>query len=160
MVTDVVPQRRNRELLMYVLWGGVVEDAGEGKIRYNGGSRKCVLAREGMGVEELKLIVRETVGPGVQVGRIWYSLKYDRNMKMTMEGDSDVRMMFKGNDEHGYVYVSGKDNVAAHVSNEVTGITGRTADADDGKAGGSAGRPGGGSEEEMELARTHVLSKW
>jgi len=46
---------------------------------------------------------------------MWYSLKYNRNIKMEMEGDSDVRMMFKGNDEHGYVYVSGKDNIAAHV---------------------------------------------
>ena len=80
---------------------------------------------------------------------MWYSLKYDRNMKMAMEGDSNVRMMFKGNDEHGFVYVSGKDNVAAHVRNEVMGIMGRTGDADDGKAGGSAGRPSGGSEEEM-----------
>jgi len=30
-------------------YGGVVEDVGEGKIRYDGGSRKCALVREGMG---------------------------------------------------------------------------------------------------------------
>ena len=101
-----------------------MEDAREEKIRYNDGSRKCVLAREGMGVEELKEMVREIVGHGVEVDRMWCNLKYDRNLKMAVEGDTDVRMMFKGNDEHGYVYVSGKDNIAAHVNNEVGGKRG------------------------------------
>ena len=27
-------------------------NGGEGKMRYNGGSRKCVLVREGMGVKD------------------------------------------------------------------------------------------------------------
>jgi len=44
--------------------GSVVEDGDEGKIRYNGGSRKCVLVREGMRVEELRGLVQETVGGG------------------------------------------------------------------------------------------------
>jgi len=90
---------------VYVLWGDVVEDGGEGKMVYNGGSRKCVVVRKGMGVEELREMVQETVGGGVEVDRIWYSLKYDRNMIMAVEGDTDVRMMLKGNDEHGYVCV-------------------------------------------------------
>ena len=30
--------------------GDIVEDGGEGKIRYDGGSKKCSLAREGIGV--------------------------------------------------------------------------------------------------------------
>ena len=56
--------------------------------------------------------------------------------------------------------MSGKDNITAHVSNEVGRKTGRTGDADDGKLGGSAGRRGeGASEEEMEVARVHSLGK-
>jgi len=47
-----------------------VEDGGEGKIRYDGGSRKCVVVRERMGVEELRGLVRETVGDGVVVERL------------------------------------------------------------------------------------------
>ena len=78
----------------------VLEDGGEEKIRYDGGSRKCVLAREGMGVEELRGMVPTTVEDGVQVKKLWYSLKYDRNIIMAVEGYTDVRMMFKGNDEH------------------------------------------------------------
>jgi len=37
--------------------------------------KKCALAREGMGVEELTEMVREIVGPRVEVGRMWDSLK-------------------------------------------------------------------------------------
>jgi len=54
MATDAVSQKGYRELLVYVPWGGVVVDGGEGKMVYNGGSRKCVVMREGMGVEELR----------------------------------------------------------------------------------------------------------
>jgi len=55
--------------------GVVVEDAGKGKIRCDGGSRKCVLVREGMGAEELRGLVQETVRDGVVVKRLCYSLK-------------------------------------------------------------------------------------
>jgi len=61
-----------------------------------------------MGVEDLRRLVRETEGDGVQVERMWYRLKYDRNMIMTVEGDMDVRIMFKRNDEHGYLYLGGR----------------------------------------------------
>lgn len=33
--------------------------------------------------------------------KLWYSLKCDRGMVMELEGDGDVRMFLKGNDEHG-----------------------------------------------------------
>jgi len=112
--------------------GGVVEDGGEGKIRYNGGSKKCVLVREGMGLDDLREMVQETVGAGVEVDRTWYSLKYDRNVIMAMEVDTNVRMMFKENDENGYVYVSGKDNIVPHVSKDVDATMGRTGAAEEG----------------------------
>ena len=140
--------------------GGVVEDVGEGRIRYNGGTRKCAVVRERMGVEEVKEMVCKTVGLGVTVDRMWYSLKYDRNMKMAMVEDTDVRMMFRGNDEHGYVYVSGKDNIGTHVSNDVGGRMGRTGETEDGIQRGSGGRLGeAASEEQMEVSGRHDLGK-
>jgi len=50
--------------------GCVVEDGGEGKITYDSGSRKCVVVREGMEVEELRGLVQEIVGDGVVVERL------------------------------------------------------------------------------------------
>ena len=69
-----------------------------------------------MGVEELRGMVREIVGDGVQLKRLWYGPMYDRNMIITVKGDMDVRMMFKRNDEHGYLYEDGKSNLVQHVS--------------------------------------------
>ena len=57
MATDAVSHKGYRELLVYVLWGVVVEDGGKGKMVYNGGSRKCVVVQGGMGVEELRGMV-------------------------------------------------------------------------------------------------------
>jgi len=98
---------------MEVLWRMM----GKKKIRYDGGLRKSMLASEGMGVEEFKRMVRETIGDGVQVGRLCYSLKYNRNMIMAVDGNMDVRMIFIENDEHGYLYVGGKDTLRHHLSN-------------------------------------------
>ena len=128
-----------------------MEDGGEGKMSYNGGSRKCVVVREGVGVEEMREMVRETIGGGVEVDRIWYSLKYDRNMIMAVEGDADVRMMFKGNDEHGYLYVCNKESVVLRVRKNVRERRVGEGAGEDGRGGGSSGKwREVAMEEEME----------
>ena len=38
---------------------------------------------------------------------------------MAVDGDTDVRIMFKGYDEHGYVYVSGKHSLVRSASSAV-----------------------------------------
>jgi len=43
---------------------------------------------------------------------------------MAVEGDTDVRMMFKRNDEHGYVYVCNKESVVPRVSKNISATTG------------------------------------
>ena len=47
-----------------------------------------------MRVEELRGLMGETMGDIVLVERLWYSLKYNRNMIMAVDGDTDVTMMF------------------------------------------------------------------
>jgi len=49
-----------------------------------------VLVREGMWAEEL----RDLMGDSVLVKRSWYSLKYNRNMIMAVDGDTDMTIMF------------------------------------------------------------------
>ena len=84
---------------MYVLCGGVVEEGGDGKLTSEGGSRKCMLVKDRMGVE-VQRIVMENIGSDLSEHQVWYNLKYDRQMLMPVKGDMDVRMIFKGNDEH------------------------------------------------------------
>ncbi|KAJ8439630.1 hypothetical protein Cgig2_021006 [Carnegiea gigantea] len=97
---------RGREIFKYVLWGGMLAKSGDGKVTYEGGSRKCMVVKEGMGVEELMKMVREMTRSDMLEEKLWYSLKYDREMLVAVEGDSDMKAIFKGNNEHGYMYVT------------------------------------------------------
>jgi len=64
-----------------------------------------MVAMEGMGVEEMKKMVKEIIRSDLLEQKIWYSLKYDRQMLMGLDGDMDISMIFKGNVEHEYIYV-------------------------------------------------------
>ncbi|KAJ8428373.1 hypothetical protein Cgig2_012520 [Carnegiea gigantea] len=48
-----------REIVMYVLWGGMVVQSAHGKVTYKGGSRKCMVVKGGMWVEEVIRMVKE-----------------------------------------------------------------------------------------------------
>jgi len=63
-----------------------------------------MVAKEGMGVEEVKRIVKEITRSDMMEQKIWYSLKYDGQMSMALKGDMYMSMNFKENDEHGYLY--------------------------------------------------------
>ncbi|KAJ8422133.1 hypothetical protein Cgig2_008647 [Carnegiea gigantea] len=75
------------------------------KVTYEGGSRKCMVVREGMGAEELLKMVRKMTESEISEEKLWYSLKYDREMFTAVEVDNNVKVIFKGNDEHGYMYI-------------------------------------------------------
>jgi len=50
------------EVVIYVLWEGELEERGDGKVTYVGGLRKRIIAKEGMGVEEVPRMVTEITG--------------------------------------------------------------------------------------------------
>ncbi|KAJ8423382.1 hypothetical protein Cgig2_033191 [Carnegiea gigantea] len=107
---------------------GKLEECGDGKVTYVGGLRKCIVVNEGMEAEEVRRMV----------------------IKITFKGDADMRMFFNGNEEHGYLYVSGNDGPTrrgykAGVENE-----GRTLSCDHsvvGVASGGNGSLKGNNEE-------------
>ena len=57
--------------------------------------------------EELIGMVKEATGTNMLEKKLWYSLKYDREMLPAVEWDTDVKMTFKGNDERDYLHVGG-----------------------------------------------------
>ena len=59
-----------------------MEDGENRKITYEGGSRKCLLVKEGLGVKEVRGMVTETIGGDLLEYKVWYSLKCDRQMLM------------------------------------------------------------------------------
>ncbi|KAJ8431273.1 hypothetical protein Cgig2_011126 [Carnegiea gigantea] len=56
-----------REIVMHVLWGRMLEQSGDAKVTYDGGD--------------------------LPEQKIWYSLKYDKQILMTLEGDMDMSMI-------------------------------------------------------------------
>jgi len=92
-------------------YGGELDDGGAEKITYVRGWTKCIVLKEGMGMEEMRRMVSEITGNDLTVQKLWYSLKYDRGMVIELEGDHDVRMFVKGNDEYGYLYVGDSDGL-------------------------------------------------
>ncbi|KAJ8424605.1 hypothetical protein Cgig2_014409 [Carnegiea gigantea] len=131
---------RGREIVMYVLWGGMVVESGDGKVTYEGGSRKCMVVREGTGAEELFKMVRKMTGSDKSEEKLWYNLRYDREMLVPVEVDSDVEVIFKGNDEHGYLYVSGNAGPVRREHARAAVCEARERDTGEGKQIGKSGR--------------------
>ncbi|KAJ8428708.1 hypothetical protein Cgig2_025699 [Carnegiea gigantea] len=86
-----------KELVIYVLWGQELEEGGDRKVTYMGQSTKCIVLKEGMAMEEVPRLVIEIIRNDFSERKLWYNLKYDRQMVVTVEGDVDMRMVFKGN---------------------------------------------------------------
>jgi len=71
-----------------------------------------------------------------------------------------MRMMFKGHDEHGYVYVSGKDSLVCGISNTIGTRVGEIRAVDEGT---QARRSGIGDDasatEEIQASGAHGSRK-
>ena len=78
--------------------GEVLDECENGEVKYEGGSRRYVLAKEVMGMEEVHRMVKETVGSDKSEQKVWYRLKCNQEMLMPIEGDMDVSMIFKENE--------------------------------------------------------------
>ena len=72
----------------------MLEQSRDVRVMYKGGSRKCMVANEGMGLEEVRRMELIT-GTDLSEDKLWYNLKYNRQILMEVEGDTDVRMIFK-----------------------------------------------------------------
>ncbi|KAJ8441438.1 hypothetical protein Cgig2_023624 [Carnegiea gigantea] len=92
-----------------------LDDGETGKVTYVGDWTKCIVLKEGVRLEEVRRMVSEITSNVLTVHQLWYSLKYDRGMVMELEGDDDLRMFSKGNDEHVYLYVGDNDGPKRHA---------------------------------------------
>ncbi|KAJ8431017.1 hypothetical protein Cgig2_017195 [Carnegiea gigantea] len=64
-------------------------------------------------------MVKEIKGSHLSEDKLWYSLKYERQILLVVEGDTDVRMIFTGNDKHHYLYVGGNDGPKRLLVSEI-----------------------------------------
>ncbi|KAJ8420746.1 hypothetical protein Cgig2_019814 [Carnegiea gigantea] len=78
--------------------GGELEEGGYGKVTYMGGSRKCIVVKKGMGPEEGRRMVTEITGSDLSKHKLWYSLKCDWKISMTIEKGCGCEDIFLGRD--------------------------------------------------------------
>jgi len=76
-----------------------------------------MVLKEDMGLEEVRRKMSEITDIELTVQKLWYSLMYNRGMVMELEGDDDVRMFMKGNEEHEYLYVGESDGMKRRTQN-------------------------------------------
>ena len=62
--------------------GGGLKEGEYGKVTYVGGSRKYIVVKEGMRLEEVRSMVAEITDSDLSKHKLWYNLKYDRQMLM------------------------------------------------------------------------------
>ena len=78
------------------------------------------------------------MGESVRGRHVWYNLKFDRRLLMPFEKDKDVMKSVRGNDEHAYLYIAGKEGPRARPlrgSQQVAGADGGAAVAAVGTVG-------------------------
>lgn len=76
-------------------------------------------------------------------------------MLMAIEGDVDISMFFKGNEEHGYLYVGGNDGPMRRGYKGSATCEGRTLSCDHSVVGAASGGNGGlkGNNKETGVKR-------
>ena len=87
----------------------MLEEGRDGKVTHEEGLRKWMPVKEGIGVEEVRTLMKEVVGSDLSEYKVRYSLKYDRQMLVAAKRDMHVRMIFKGNDERENLCVVSND---------------------------------------------------
>ncbi|KAJ8444545.1 hypothetical protein Cgig2_000824 [Carnegiea gigantea] len=91
-----------RALVVYVCWGGYVEERVGMMVSYQGGRKDCVWVKEDMTAVEVMMLVEAAMGEGLKGRVMWLSLKYDRRQLIRLGRDADVMKLMKGNEEYSW----------------------------------------------------------
>ena len=94
--------------LFFPCWGGEFVTNGEGEVKYNGGSVRVKSIKEGMTVEELRVIIGQWVGINGHGCDIKYTLSCDENILVDMIDDYEMENLFNYNERSAHVYVGCK----------------------------------------------------
>ncbi|KAJ8437198.1 hypothetical protein Cgig2_007548 [Carnegiea gigantea] len=103
---------------------GKQQKGGYGKVTYVGRSRKCIVVKDVMGLEEMRRMVTEITGSDLFEHKLLYNLKCIQQMLMAVER--------RGNGEHGYSYVGGNDGLTRRAQKAGAACERRTHTCDHG----------------------------
>ena len=99
--------------LFFPCWGEFVTN-GEGEVKYNGGSVRVKSLKEGLKLEELRVMIGQWFGIDGHGCDIKYTLSFDEKVLVDMIDDYEMENLFNYNERSAHVYVGCKDtNFAA-----------------------------------------------
>ncbi|KAK4270865.1 hypothetical protein QN277_019633 [Acacia crassicarpa] len=98
----------SKSLICFFHVGGEFVTNSEGKVKYNGGSVSVKSIKEGIKVEELRLMIGEWFGLDGNGCDIKYTLSFDEKVLVDMVDDYEMENMFSYNERSAHVYVGCK----------------------------------------------------
>ena len=61
------------ELLLYVSWGGCLEDGGNGVMTYKRGNNRCIWVADNGSADGIRKLVGEAMGEGGRGWKLWHT---------------------------------------------------------------------------------------
>ena len=110
MTTNMEATPSSKSLICFFHVGGDFVANGEGQVKYNGGSVRLKSLKEGMKLEELRVMIGEWFGID---GDIKYSLSFDENILVDMVNDDEMENLFTYRERSAHVYVGCKGTYIA-----------------------------------------------
>ncbi|KAK4263850.1 hypothetical protein QN277_029211 [Acacia crassicarpa] len=99
------PSSKSLICFFHVGGGGEFVANGEGEVKYNGGNVRVKALKEGMKLEELRVMIGEWFGID---GDIKYTVSFDENILIDMVDDDEMENIFTYNERSAHVYVGCK----------------------------------------------------
>ncbi|XP_028755832.1 uncharacterized protein LOC114715203 [Neltuma alba] len=108
-----------KELFCYFHVGGKFVTNGEGEVRYNGGGVRLRSIKDGLTLDELRLMISEWIGGDGRNYDIKYTVAFDEKTLIDLHDNAEMYNLFQYNGNSGHVYVAEKRQVGPQPRDNV-----------------------------------------
>ncbi|XP_028751769.1 uncharacterized protein LOC114711525 [Neltuma alba] len=99
--------------------GGKFVTNGEGEVRYNGGGVRLRSIKDGLTLDELRLMISEWIGGDGRNYDIKYTVAFDEKTLIDLHDNAEMYNLFQYNGNSGHVYVAEKRQVGPQPRDNV-----------------------------------------
>ncbi|XP_028787196.1 uncharacterized protein LOC114743169 [Neltuma alba] len=110
LMTSNIRSTSSKRLACYFHVGGKFAENGDGEVKYYGGTVRVRVIKEGIRLEDLRVMIGEWFGVGSNGCDIKYTLGLNDRILIDLIDDDEVDNLFEYNDSNAHVYVAAKGN--------------------------------------------------
>ncbi|XP_028755409.1 uncharacterized protein LOC114714806 [Neltuma alba] len=110
LMTSNIRSRSSKRLPCYFHVGGNFVENGDGEVKYYGGTVRVRVIKEGIRLEDLRVMIGEWFGVDSNGCDIKYTLGFNDSILIDLIDDDEVDNLFEYNDSNAHVYVVAKGN--------------------------------------------------